>query len=294
MKTIKFQNQECVLLENEYIQVIITRSVGPRLLGLCVPGKKNLLAELPEFVTELPDGSKYHFFGGHRLWMAPEHLSLTYEHDDHPVDISLENNSVVIKKDIEKISGIEKTIHLKLYPDKASVSLEHILKNCGEKSVECSPWAITQFRTGGVAILPQSRLETGLLPNRSFVVWQYTDIENANVKWGNDYILLDANMNTPFKIGFPNPIGWLAYWLDGCLFVKHAPYDPQQNYYDMGSSSECYCNDQFIELETLGPRTILGPGEAISHQEIWSLSEKVEKPISEEDVRNLVAQLGLE
>ncbi|HSM25885.1 MAG TPA: hypothetical protein VK856_13565 [Anaerolineaceae bacterium] len=293
MNYIKFQNQECVLLENNNIQLTISRSIGPRILGLNIPDKKNLFAELPDFVTDLPDGSKYNFYGGHRLWMAPEHLPLTYEHDDQPVQIISEKNSVLIKKDIERNTGLEKTICLKLDPDKASVSVEHVLKNSGKKSLECAPWAITQFRIGGVVILPQSRLETGLLPNRSLAIWPYTNMKDSNFEWGNDFILLNAIVDSPFKIGFPNPRGWLAYWLDGCLFVKHAPFEAQVNYYDMGSSSECYCNDTFLELETLGPKTKMEPGDSVTHVETWTLFDNVARPANEEDVRSLIEELGI-
>jgi len=33
--------------------------------------------------------------------------------------------------------------------------------------------------------------------------------------------------------------------------------------------SECYCNPHFLELETMGPRTTLAPGESVSHRETW-------------------------
>jgi hypothetical protein len=80
------------------------------------------------------------------------------------------------------------------------------------------------------------------------------------------------------KIGFPNPRGWLAYWWSGTLFVKRAAYDIKSEYYDFGSSSECYCSDGFLELETLGPKTTLKPGEATVHLETWELYTDVEWP----------------
>jgi hypothetical protein len=113
------------------------------------------------------------------------------------------------------------------------------------------------------------------------------------LEWGDNYILLNAKVDSPFKLGFPNPRGWLAYWLEGCLFVKHAEFDTQANYYDMGSSTECYCNDQFLELETLGPITTLAPGDTVSHTETWELFGNVEKPDNEDDARHLAERLGL-
>ena len=56
-----------------------------------------------------------------------------------------------------------------------------------------------------------------------------------------------------FKLGFPNPRGWLAYWRKGTLFIKRAAYFAQESYCDFGCSSECYMNEILVELETLSP-----------------------------------------
>jgi hypothetical protein len=294
MQKIKFQNQDCILVENNKIQLIFSQSIGPRILGFNLHGAKNILAEIPDFKTPLPDGSYYHMFGGHRLWIAPENIPLTYSHDNQPVSITIDHNTIIIKKEIETQSGMEKSLKIQIDPDTAKVEIEHILKNCGNQPIDCAAWAITQLIPGGVAILPQSKHDSGLLPNRSLALWSYTNMACPQVSWENDCILVEANMDSPFKVGFPNPRGWLAYWLDGVLFVKKAQYFDGSEYYDLGSSSECYCNDQFLELETLGPKTTLNPGASVSHVEIWELFEDVARPVNGEDVARMVEKSELD
>ncbi len=119
-------------------------------------------------------------------------------------------------------------------------------------------------------------------------------MSNPNVQWGSNYILVNANMDAPFKVGFPNPRGWLAYWLNGTLFVKHAEYEAQADYYDFGSSSECYSNDKFLELETLAPIGIIAPGATVSHVEIWNLYKDIDRPHDEKGVQLIVEKLGFE
>ena len=160
--------------------------------------------------------------------------------------------------------------------------------------MECAPWAITQLKTGGVAILPQSEEKTDFLPNRSLALWSYTDIASPHVVWGNRYMLVHAEMQSPFKVGFPNVRGWLAYWQAGTLFVKRAAFDPQAAYFDLGSSSECYCNDKFLELETLAPISILNPGESVTHTETWELYSVVDFPKDENTAQAIVEKYGLE
>jgi len=274
--------------------LLVTQSVGPRIISMRFKGRENMFAELPDYVTELPDGKMFHFYGGHRLWCAPEDIQRTYSHDDSPVDIVQKGNSLSVTQPVEARIGIEKNIHITLLEDKPHLAIRHTLTNRGQRPVECAPWAITQFKTGGAAILPQSREQTTFLPNRSLALWPYTDFTNPFVRWGNSYILVRAEMRTAFKVGFPNPRGWLAYWLSETLFVKRADYDPQSAYYDFGSSSECYCNDQFLELETQAPIGVLAPEESVTHTEMWELYADVDLPADEAAIQTIIDQLGLE
>ncbi len=97
-----------------------------------------------------------------------------------------------------------------------------------------------------------------------------------------------------FKVGFPNPRGWLAYWQAGTLFVKRASFDSQAKYYDFGSSSECYCNDKFLELEAIAPISTLAPGASVTHIKIWELYADIEYPENEEATQRIIEKTGLE
>jgi len=294
MNTTKFLDLDCVPLENASLSLLVAQSVGPRIVSLRFKDGDNLFAELPDFVTKRPDGELFHFYGGHRLWHAPEHMPRTYVPDDQPVDIVPTRNGLSITQQVETQTGIEKSIQISLADDKPQAILRHTLTNRGLWPVECAPWAITQVKTGGVAILPQSREQTEYLPNRSLALWPYNDMASPHVTWGNRFILVRAQMQTAFKVGFPNPRGWLAYWLDGTLFVKRAAFDAQAAYYDFGSSSECYCNGQFLELETLAPISRLAPGESATHTETWELYADVDFPKDEDAAQGIAEKLGLE
>jgi hypothetical protein len=294
MKTVNFMGHECLSLENQTIQLLASRSIGPRILSLRFADGENLLAELPDFVTECPDSGTFHFRGGHRLWHAPENIRRTYQPDDAPVAVVPVENGCLLTQDVEVKTGLQKSIEIRLQSDAPRVVITHRLSNHGLFPVTSAPWAITQLKTGGMAILPQSREETDVLPNRSLALWRYTNPSDPNIHWGQNYILVRANMDAPFKVGFPNPRGWLAYWLNGTLFVKRANYEAQSAYFDFGSSSECYCNDKFIELETLAPISTINPGESVTHVETWELFNHVDCPRDEKDAQALVEKLGLE
>lgn len=293
----RFLDLDCVRLQNESISLLVTRSVGPRIIALQYRGGENLFAQLPEAQLDCPGHRSLILWGGHRLWHAPEVRRRTYLPDDDPVSIAPIEGGLVVTQPTEPATGIQKSIEVRLPDESATVMVNHILTNQGLWPVECAPWAITQLRPGGVAILPQPTSPAdpdGLLPNRQIALWAYTDINNPNLTWGNRFIFVTAAMQAgALKIGFPNPHGWLAYYVDKTLFMKKAAYQPDAFYYDGGSSSQCYCNPEFLELETLGPRVVVQPGESVSHQETWQVFGDIQFVPVEEAADELAARLSL-
>ncbi len=294
----RFADYDCIRLENEALSLWVTRSVGPRIIGLALQGGDNLFALLPGETTECPGRGTYSFRGGHRLWYAPEDLRRTYLPDDEPLTIRQVENGVLVLQPPEEPTGIQKSLTILLPGAGAHVIVDHTLDNQGEEAIELAPWAITQLRPGGVAVLPQETAladEYGLLPNRHIVLWPYTQIASPYITWGDRYLFITATMQEgALKIGFPNPAGWLGYAVGEILFVKHAAYRPQATYFDRGSSSECYCNPRFLELETLGPRVTLSPGQSVTHRETWRVYAGVSFRPDTAAVQELVAELGIE
>jgi hypothetical protein len=154
------------------------------------------------------------------------------------------------------------------------------------------------MQPGGVGILPQTTSqadEEGFWANRPLALWPYTQMKDPNVVWGDQFIFVKAEYTEGrLKVGLPNPRGWLAYALGDTLFVKAAIYLPQMDYYDFQSSSQVYCNQYFLELETLGPRIILQPGESTAHMESWNIYGGVNITPDEYQMAELVAKLGLD
>ncbi len=288
------ESSDSVTLETGRLRLLVPRRFGPRVLSLHLDGGANLLAELPDFTVRRPDGETYRFYGGHRLWISPEDPIRSYALDDLAMDISREGDGLRVRKPVEPETGLEKSMLISLSGAETKLTLIHRLTNRGSDGVDCAPWAITQLRMGGTAVLPQDCSSTSLLPNRALAFWPYTDIASPHVTLGNRFIVLQARPQPPFKVGFPNPRGWLAYWLDGTLFVKRTAYQPGGHYSDFGSSSECYCNGKFLELETLAPLHGLEPGGSVVHIETWELFPVPLLPAGEAALQSLVDSLGLE
>ncbi len=292
-----WQGRPAVRLENASLALTVTRGMGPRIIDLRLHGGENLLAELPAFTVPCPGAGDFHFWGGHRLWEAPEVAARTYLPDDSPVDITDQPRGLVATAPSPPRHGLGKRLRVTLPDDSATVNVDHELTNASLWPIRCAPWAITMFPPGGVALLPQPQGPAdpdGLLPNRRLSVWPYSDVGSTHLAWGNRFLRIEATLTAgAFKIGWPNSTGWLAYWRASTLFVKWHAHEPAARYPDGGCSAECYCNEQFLELETLGPLQTIEPGETIAHRERWGVFPDVPAPKSEAAAGELAARLNL-
>jgi hypothetical protein len=276
----EFHDHPTESLSNGNLRLEYLTDVGPRIVRLFVGGSEvNLLADLPEFGVDTLYG-RFQFMGGHRLWHSPEALSRTYV-PDQPVTVEILPDGVCLSAFTEPGSGIAKSIHICLSPDRASAMIQHEIRNDGLWDVELAPWALTMFRLSGVAILPQPVANVDSMevtPNRQLVLWPYTRVRDERLWLADDFILFEAEAAMPpCKIGYYNPHGWIGYWLDGVLFVKRYNHHPGAHFPDYGCNTELYCNDNFVELETLGPVVRLAPGETVSHEETWEFYDNLDQ-----------------
>jgi hypothetical protein len=264
-------------LGNSKLRLEYLTDIGPRIARLFVGDSPNLFAELPDLAQDTAYG-RFEFMGGHRLWHAPEALPRTYIPDQA---VSCENlvDGLRITAASEPDTGLAKSIEIRLAADAARVTLTHIIKNEGLSEVECAPWALSMFKLGGTIILPQPSGAQGLLPNRLIVLWPYTRVRDTRLQINDDFILLKADAALPpAKIGSYNTHGWAAYWLDGILAVKRFDVTAMAHYPDGGCNVETYCNDRFVELETLGALVKLAPGQSARHQETWEFYPGLDQP----------------
>lgn len=268
-----FHGEPTRVLENQFIQLEYLVD-SARIVRFSPKGKSNLFADLEQTPVKTPYGN-FFFRGGHRLWHSPEAMPRTYIPDNEGAMVGDIPNGVRIEMPAEAWTHIAKSIEIKLNPDQPQVILRHELRNAGAWTVEFAPWALTMFRQGGVGIFPQpvgNIDEAGLLSNRQLVLWPYTRIGDPRLTLRDDFILIHATPSLPpIKFGYFNPYGWAGYWFNGILFVKRFNVPLNVSYPDHGCNVESYCNDRFIELETLGPLTKLEPGEFVSHTETWEL-----------------------
>jgi|WetSurMetagenome_2_1015567.scaffolds.fasta_scaffold07827_2 hypothetical protein len=292
IKESRFAGQDCIQLSNGTLTLHALKNAGPRIVGLQINGGKNLLAELPDSVK----AGDYILRGGQRVWHGPEDIIRSYQPDGEPVEAIWEGDVLTLVQKPEALTGIQKTISIQEGKSSNELIVDHTLTNHNLWTVNYTVWPICQARSGGFAILPLSRKNTGLLPNRRVVFWPYTDLSSPNIKIGNDYIIINAAFKAgeKTKIGWLNDRGWMGYSLDRTLFVKKVEFIPGGDYIDLGCSMECYCDVNCIELETTSPLTEVAPGGSAKQTETWAVYPDVDLEMTESSINQAVQKLKIQ
>lgn len=275
------------------LEVDYLTTAGPRLVRLSYKGSANLLAEVPEITVPTPFGD-FRYLGGHRLWHAPESMPGSYIPDNDDLSVSETPGGLILDGKTERLTRIHKRIQVQLDARRPHIELVHTLVNESTSEVELSPWALTMFRLGGIAILP---IRTGqwsdedLLPDRHLTLWPYSRIRDPRLHLQDDFVLVEAMPDLPpLKIGSLTPLGWTAYLLEGVLFRKSFETRSGLPHPDHGCNAEIYCDSHFIELESLGPLARLAPGASISLTESWDLYDSLEQDWLPTEIRQELNQ----
>lgn len=269
----------CYRISNGSVQLIVTGDVGPRVLHYGFVGGYNLFKEFPEQLGRSGEDA-FQARGGHRLWKAPEDLATTWIADNGPVEIHKHADGLTAVAPVEAASGLQKEIEIRLAASGTGVTLKHRITNRSAQEQTFAPWALTVMAPGGMAIAgfpARAEYPENLQPTNPIVLWAYTDLSDNRWRLMRKYISLrqDTSRPNPQKIGLFSEQTWGCYLLNKELFIKRADANASATYPDFGCSLEMFTNQEFLEIETLGPMRTVRPGESLQHVERWSLHRNV-------------------
>ncbi|HTN86128.1 MAG TPA: hypothetical protein VL242_20650 [Sorangium sp.] len=261
-------------------ELVVTLDIGPRIIRYGVIGGPNELSEIPEDLGAT-GGTKYRFYGGHRLWIGPEDEQRTLQPDNEPVEHREENGAHVFRPAPDKY-GMQKELRITADAAAGRFVLDHAIENHGAYAVEFTPWALTVMAAGGECLFPHAPFvphPVGLLPARPLVLWPYVDMSDSRWTWGKRVLRLrQVAGKGPQKVGTLLSQGYAAYANHGNVFLKRFPFVEGATYPDMGVNFETFTNADMLEVESLGPLQRVEPGARAQHRETWYLIKGAQPP----------------
>lgn len=270
---------DCYRVSNGEVELIVTSDVGPRVIRFGFVGGQNLFKEFSDQLGRSGE-EKFQLRGGDRVWKAPEDPVATWAPDNVPVVIQTTPTGLVARAPIEPLTNLQKEIEINMAPSGTGVTVSHRIINRSLFTLEFSPWAITMMAQGGTAVTgfpPRGKHPINLEATNPLVMWAYTDLSDPRWRFTKKYLILrqDPKNSEAQKLGLFNPDTWAAYILNNEVFVKRSSSDPTKTYPDFGSSFETFANNDFLEMETLGPLTKVLPGHTVEQLEHWGLYRNV-------------------
>jgi len=288
--------KNCYRVSNGEVELIVTGDVGPRIIRFGFVGGQNLFKEFADQMGKAGE-EKFQLRGGDRVWKAPEDPVATWAPDNVPVEITPTAAGLVARAPIEPLTNLQKEIEISMSPSGTSVTVSHRITNHSLFALEFAPWVLTMMAPGGTEITgfpPRGTHPANLEATNPLVMWAYTNLADKRLIFTKKYLLLrqDPVVSEAQKVGLFNRDTWAAYLLNGEAFVKRASADPAKPYTDFGCSFETFTNNEFLEIETLGPITKVEPSRTVEQVEHWSLARNVSLiQQTDEAIDSLLSQL---
>jgi hypothetical protein len=282
-------------ISNGEVEAIVTGDIGPRIMHYGFARGQNFFKEFAGQLGKSGEAA-WQPRGGHRLWIAPEDAVKSYAPDNAPIRIDVAGDVLEATGPVEPLTGLEKKMVVKMASAGTAVEVIHQVRNAGGQPCEIAAWAPTMFAQGGVGIHgfpPRGRHPEIVAPTNPLVMWAFTDLADVRWRLSKKYLVLqqDPANPVPQKLGSYNRHTWGAYLLSSELFLKRfeAVAGPAA-YPDYGCTFEMFTNADFLELETLGPLTVLAPGQTVTHTEHWSAHYNVRITAWDDDELDHVLQ----
>jgi len=280
VEKIKYKGWEnCYRISNGEVELIVTGDVGPRIIRYGFVGGRNIFKEYPDQLGKSGEPT-FQMRGGDRVWKAPEDPIASWAPDNVPVTVQITPTGVIAREPIEPLTQLQKEIEVNLAPSGTSVTVSHRITNHALFPLEFAPWALTMMAQGGTVVSgfpPRGHHPQNLEATNPLVMWAYTNLADPRWKFTRKYLTLhqDPNNNEAQKLGMFNKNTWAAYILNDEVFVKRTTADPSKQYPDFGCSFETFTNNEFLEVETLGPLTKVAPEKTVELVEHWGLFRNV-------------------
>jgi hypothetical protein len=236
------------------LELIIVTSIGPRILSLSLNNGENLLYE---------DGTNFsvnewRLYGGHRFTTAPE-CDVSYAPDNDRCEVDVAADRLLVRTSILGL-GLQKTLEIAPDRNHNAFEIRHYLTNDGTSLWRGAAWAITCVPPVGQVFLPwfastdlrssQPRFWAGFNND-------YANPEHTQWKTNEKAFQIEPS-GFKGKMGLFSERAQIIHLRRGTALVIQSTDEQKPGSYPDGNCNiEVFTCRDYLELETLGPATLL-------------------------------------
>jgi hypothetical protein len=292
----------CVRLANATTEVVMGHHYGGRILAYRWEGEEALMLDPGQNGAVYTPGQDQGFGpSGGRFDIGPE---MTIP--KHPLlwrgawEVAITGDWSARMTSVEDPeTGVQLVRDVTLAPEGSRLTCTQTIRNVSDRVTHWCHWSRTFGQGHGICVVPLT--SPSRFPKR-YVMYGPGPVINfapddPHIEVRDDVLLvLDATARP--KLGLDTMAGWFAYLMpNNLLFVKQFPTYPDRVYNEIAglTLSLWYFRDRVCELEPIGPRELLAPGESASFTETWALAPYVfpepRSAVDPDDVRSVVDTL---
>ena len=266
----------CVKLENESCRVVLCHQCGGRVLEYSWKGQ-NVMALSPDGEGKVYDPATKQggAADGGRFDIGPE--KVIPPHPDLWVGAwkaEITGPRAARLTSVEDgATGVQLIRDFRLDETSSHLKCTQTLRNVSDETKHWCHWSRTFAPGGGIVVIP---LTPGSRFPKSYIMYgggatMMYEPRDKDIVVRDGFALVLRTPAEP-KLGFDSYAGWLGYVMkNNLMFVKRFPTYPDRPYNEMAglTISIWYFKDELCELEPIGPRTSIAPGESASFTEDW-------------------------
>lgn len=269
--------KDCIELKNETSRVVLCPAAGGRVLEYSLGGKNALYLPPGNEGWTYEPGKKGGSVGPGRFDIGPETTT-----PSHPVlwhgrwtgeIIGARSARLTSQKD--KPTGVQLIREFVLDETSSRLSCTQTIINVSDATKEYCHWSRTFALGGGICVIPltpPSRFPKKYVMYVPAPLINY-EPEDPHIRERDGFLEITGVPKYP-KLGMDTQAGWFAYVMkNDLMFVKEFPVDRDRVYNEVAglTMSIWYPDRPMCELEPIGPRERLEPGDRASFTEVWSL-----------------------
>lgn len=272
-----FGYDDCIQIENSTTKVVLCPASGGRVLEYSLNGKNALYLDQSEAGFIYKPGERGVMSAGRfdigpekiipprpQLWMGRWKGEVTGPRSARMTSVKDEPTGVQLTRDFE------------LSEAGSRLTCKQTITNVSKETKEWCHWSRTFALGNGICVIPLSK--TSRFP-KHYVMYESGNTININpeddsIRRRGDFLTITDVPRKP-KLGMDSTVGWFAYLMkNDLMFVKRFETFPDRVYNEVAglTISIWYPEDRRVELEPIGPRERLAPGESATFVEHWELA----------------------
>ena len=268
---------DCILLENQTTMAVLCPAAGGRVLQYSVNGKAVLYLPPGDEGWPLKPGGQQGSMTAGRFDIGPEqtiaaHPRLWAGRWSGKVTGHRSARLTSVK---DQPTGVQLIRDFELAEDSSRLTCTQTIRNVSNETIEYCHWSRTFALGGGICVIPltrPSRFPHGYVMYGPGPAINFRP-EDPHINVRDGFLEITSAPRFP-KLGMDSYAGWFAYLMkNDVMFVKQFATFPDRVYNEVAglTISIWYPDAEMCELEPIGPREKLAPGESASFTEIWSL-----------------------